>query len=249
DLAKALDGAALDGRAPDSQAPDSQAPDSEARAGQEPAGLPGTGSLAGWAAAVRAQTGRIAEALPAARDFWSARPAPDGEVVLPGLADTPTAAEPAAQLALEWSPDLDAALTAGAAALGATRFEVLLAGVHALLARYGNPVTSVAVDLSTRRDDTAGEIGMWVNELPITLGADLETSFADLVRAARAEARAVYQHREVPLGRALPGLPPSPALAPVSISYRRIGAEASTVGSPAPAGLSVDWLLAPATVR
>lgn len=210
DLARALDGQALD-----------------------------TSSLAALGESVRAQTERIAAALPAARDFWSARPAPPDQVVLPGLAGTPNAAEPATHIDLEWNAELDAALTAGAEALGATRFEVLLAGVHALLARYGNTTTSVAVDLSTRRDDTAGEIGMWVNELPITLNADLETSFADLVRAARAEAREVYRHREVPLGRALPGLPPRPALAPVSISYRRTTEESS----------AVDWLLAPPTVR
>ncbi|MEN3613620.1 amino acid adenylation domain-containing protein [Plantactinospora sp. ZYX-F-223] len=197
------------------------------------------GSLARLSAAVRAQTDRIAEALPAARDFWSARPAPAGEVVLPGLTGTPTAAEPATHLDLDWGAELDAALTAGAAALGATRFEVLLAAVHAVLARYGNGIASVAIDLSTRSPETAHELGMWVNELPVTVGVDLETSFAELVRAVRAEARAVYRHREVPLGRALPGLPPRPAMAPVSVSYRR----------PAEGSSNVDLLLAPATVR
>ena len=199
----------------------------------------GTGSLTGLAASVQAQNQRIAEALPAARDFWSARPAPADEVVLPGSAGTPSGAEPATHLDLAWSRAADAALTAGAEALGVTRFEVLLAGVHALLARYGNPTTSVAVDLSTRHEETTGEIGMWVNELPITLHADPGASFAELARAARAEAREVYRHREVPLGRALPGLPPRPALAPVSISYRRTDDPSS----------AVDWLLAPLTVR
>jgi amino acid adenylation domain-containing protein len=206
----------------------------------------GAGSLAELSASVRAQTGRIAEAIPAARDFWSARPAPADEVILPGLAGTPTAAEPATHLDVEIGEELDAALTAGAAALGATRFELLLAGVHAVLARYGNTTASVAVDLSTRRPETAGELGMWVNELPVTLGVDPEASFAELVRAVRAEARAVYRHREVPLGRALPGLPPRPAMAPVSISYRRLTAtQPFTVLKAA----TVDWLLAPATVR
>ncbi|MET7403616.1 amino acid adenylation domain-containing protein [Dactylosporangium sp. NPDC005572] len=199
----------------------------------------GAGSPAALGAAVRAQTDRIAEAVPAARDFWSRRPAPPDEVILPGLVSTPTAAEPATQLDVEVDAALDDALTAGAAALGATRFELLLAGVHALLARYGNTTTSVAVDLSTRRPETAGELGMWVNELPVTLEADPEASFAELVGAARAEARAVYRHREVPLGRARPGLPLRPALAPVSISYRRLTGTSSTV----------DWLLAPPTVR
>jgi amino acid adenylation domain-containing protein len=196
----------------------------------------GTGSPTALSAAVRAQADRIAAAIPAARDFWSARPAPPVEVILPGLTGTPEGVEPATQLDVEWG---DLALSEGAAALGATRFELLLAGLHAVLARYGNTTASVAVDLSTRRPETAGEIGMWVNELPVTVAVDPEASFAELVRAVRAEARAVYQHREVPLGRALAGLPPRAALAPVSISYRRALGASSTV----------DWLLAPAAVR
>ncbi|AVT38533.1 non-ribosomal peptide synthetase [Plantactinospora sp. BB1] len=204
------------------------------------AGRPlGAGSPAGLTAAVRAQADRIAEALPAARDFWSARPAPADEVLLPGLTGTPTAAEPATRLDLDWGGELDAALTAGAAALGVTRFEVLLTAVHVVLARYGNGTASVAVDLSTRSPQTAHELGMWVNELPVTIGVDLAAPFAELVRTVRAEARAVYRHREVPLGRALPGLPPRPAMAPVSVSYRRLVESVS----------DVDWLLVPATVR
>ncbi|HEU5427011.1 MAG TPA: amino acid adenylation domain-containing protein [Actinocrinis sp.] len=204
------------------------------------AGRPlGPGSLARSAQLGQAQTERIAAALPAAREFWSARPAPPDEVVLPGLAATPTTAEPATHIDLTWDLPLDAALTAGVAALGVTRFEALLAGLHALLARYGNATTSVAVDLSTRRPETAGELGMWVNELPVTLAVDPETSFRELAHATRAEARAMYGHREVPLGRALTGLPPRLALAPVSISYLRLSPEPS----------QVDRLFATATVR
>ncbi|MFG1811489.1 amino acid adenylation domain-containing protein [Streptomyces sp. NPDC049040] len=209
------------------------------------AGRPlGAGSLDRFAGFAQAQAGRVAEALPAARDFWSARPAPPAEVVLPGLVATPAAAEAATHLDLGWDRTLDAALTAGAEALGATRFEVLLAGVHALLARYGNSTTSVAVDVSTRRPETAGELGMWVNELPVTLGADPEVSFGRLVREVRAEAREVYGHREIPFGRAVAGLPPRLAMAPVSTSYIRLRPES---GGQAPS--PVDRLFATATVR
>ncbi|SHM91256.1 non-ribosomal peptide synthetase [Actinacidiphila paucisporea] len=209
------------------------------------AGRPlGRGSLDRFAGFAQAQARRVAEALPAAREFWSARPAPPAEVLLPGLAATPTAAEDATHLDLAWDRELDAALTAGTAALGATRFEVLLAGVHALLARYGNVATSVAVDVSTRRPETAGELGMWVNELPVTLTADPRTSFGRLVGEVRAEARAVYGHREVPFGRAVTGLPPRLAMAPVSTSYIRL--------RPDPSGQAtspVERLFATATVR
>ena len=198
----------------------------------------GAGSLARIGDLVRSQTERIAEALPAARMFWSARPEPASDVVLPGLAATPTVAEPATHLDIGWTPRLDAAMTAGAAELGVTRFEILLAGLHAVLARYGNTLTSVAVDVSTRRPETAGELGMWVNELPVTVEVDLRASFAGLVRAVRAEARAVYGHREVPPARARTGLPHL-ALAPVSTSYLRLD----------PGSSGVDRLFATASVR
>ncbi|CAG6399285.1 amino acid adenylation domain-containing protein [Streptomyces cocklensis] len=209
------------------------------------AGQPlGPGSLDRFAGFARAQAERVAAVLPAAREFWAARPTPPAEVLLPGLAATPTAAEDATHIDLAWDAELDAALTAGAAALGATRFEVLLAGVHALLARYGNTAGSVAVDVSTRRPETAGEMGMWVNELPVTLGADLERPFGRLVRDVRAEAREVYGHREVPFGRAVAGLPPRLAMAPVSTSYIRLRTD-----SPGQDASPVERLFATATVR
>ena len=189
----------------------------------------GAGSLAHIGELVRAQTERIAEALPAARAFWSGRPAPATEVVMPGLAATPTVAEPATHLDIRWNPQLDAAMTAGAAELGVTRFEILLAGLHAVLARYGNTLTSIAVDVSTRRPETAGELGMWVNEVPVTVAVDPQTSFAGLARAVRAEARAAYGHREVPPARARTGLAPRLALAPVSTSYLRLDPDTSGV--------------------
>lgn len=199
----------------------------------------GTGSLAHISELVQAQTRRVDEALPAARGFWAARPGPVADVLIPGLAAVPTTGEPATHIDIAWDPRVDAAMTAGAKAIGVTRFEVLLAGMHAVLARYGNTTTSVAVDLSTRRPETAGELGMWVNELPVTVGVDPRSSFAELARGVRAEARAVYGHREVPLARAVTGVPPRLALAPVSTSYVRLDPEAS----------AVDRLFATATVR
>ncbi|GHJ47710.1 hypothetical protein Cs7R123_50520 [Catellatospora sp. TT07R-123] len=198
-----------------------------------------SGSLDGLGEAARAQAQRIAAATPAAREFWAARPAPADEVVLPYATGPVTGAEAAFKVPFALGADLDAVLSDGAAALGLTRFELLLAAVHAVLARYGNPVTSVAVDLSTRTPDLAGEIGMWVNELPVTVTADLGMPWAEFARAVRAEARAVYGHREVPLGRALPGLPPRLTLAPVSISYRRRADQAA----------DVLWNLTPPVVR
>ncbi|MDI1464729.1 amino acid adenylation domain-containing protein [Catellatospora sp. KI3] len=198
-----------------------------------------SGSPAELGAAARAQAQRIAEGTAAAREFWATRPSPSGEVALP-YADGPvTAAEPHASVRFSLGADLDAALTANADTLGLTRFEQLLAAVHAVLARYGNTTTSVAVDLTTRTPDLSGEIGMWVNELPVTVAPDLDQPWAAFAHTVRAEARAVYRHREVPLGRAVPGLTPRLALAPVSVSYRRRG----------DLDADVHWELVPPVVR
>ncbi|GAB4055873.1 non-ribosomal peptide synthetase [Catellatospora paridis] len=198
-----------------------------------------SGSLTALGDAARAQAARIAEATPAAREFWSARPAPVDELVLPYATGAPTAAEPDVRVPFTLGRDLDAALTAAADALGLTRFELLLSAVHTVLARYGNAITSVAVDLTTRTPELSGEIGMWVNELPVTVTGDLALPWAEYARAVRAEARAVYAHREVPYGRAVPGLLPRLSFAPVSISYRRR----------TQATAEVDWLLTPPAIR
>ncbi len=184
------------------------------------------------------QAGRIAEGLGAARDFWAERWREPGDLVLPGFESTPGGVQPGSAIALSLP---------GGTVDGATRFETLLAGVYALLTRYGTADPVVAIDLSTRDADTADRIGCWVNELPVAVVVDAEASFRDLVAGTRAALRATYPHREVPLGRAVPGLPPRPALAPVSVSYRRRPADSP----PGFAGhdTSVDWLVFPHAVR
>jgi acyl carrier protein len=118
---------------------------------------------------------------------------------------------------------------------GLTHFETLVAALHALLASYGNAEVVTALDLSTRPAGLAGHIGCWVNELPLASRPAAETPFHAFATGLRADLREIYRHREVPLARAVPGLRPHAALAPVSVSYRRLSGERSPLGE-------VEWL-------
>ncbi|GIG60037.1 hypothetical protein Lfu02_44090 [Longispora fulva] len=163
----------------------------------------------------------------AAREFWAGRWREPAGVVLPGVPPAAAGTGPREGGALDVpiSADLDHALAGTARTLGVTRFEVLLGAVRALLARYGNPAPTVAVDLSTRTPEQRDQIGLYVNELPVTAPAAATDSFADVVTTGRAALRALYPHRTVPLARAVGRLAPRAAMAPVSVSYRAAPAD------------------------
>jgi acyl carrier protein len=118
---------------------------------------------------------------------------------------------------------------------GLTHFETLVAALHTLLASYGNAEVVTALDLSTRPAEAAGHIGCWVNELPLASRPTAATPFDAFAAGLRAGLRELYRHREVPLARAVPGLRPHAALAPVSVSYRRLSGERPALGE-------VEWL-------
>ncbi|GIF98077.1 non-ribosomal peptide synthetase [Catellatospora citrea] len=168
-------------------------------------------------------------AVASAREYWAGHWTDPGEAVLPDLTGAPTAAEPGQAV------ELTLAL---ADVPGLTRFEVVLAAVHVLLARYGNAGLPVAVGLSTRDEHTAPRIGLHVNELPVSV-APAAGRFRDYAAQLRARLREVYRHRTVPLAHVVSGLRAAPALTPVSVGYRRRG--------PAPAfpGVTADvqWAL------
>ncbi len=193
------------------------------------------GDYTGLAAA---EQQRVAADLPAARDYWARHWSGPGDVVLPGLRRLPTAAEPGATVAADLPADLVDGVDRLARTLGVTRFEVLFAALHALLARYGNQGVPVGVALSTRTPEQADLIGLFVNELPVAADAATAT-FREHALALRARLREVYRHRAVPLAHAVPGLRPAPALTPVSVAYRRRAAEPAFPGVPS----QVEWTL------
>ncbi|WP_182905583.1 condensation domain-containing protein [Microbispora sp. H13382] len=205
------------------------------------AGLPTPALPTTYGEAVERENARVAELLGDAAEFWRDRWRDRQDLRLPGLSGVSTRA--AAGEAVDFA--LPADLAVAADKMGVTRFELVLAAVHTLLAAYGNEGTAVAVDLSTRTEETRGHIGPFVNELPVPAPAPGGT-FADFARSLREELRAVYRFRQVPLARAVGGVSPRTALTPVSVSYRRRDG-----GAPEFPGLeaSVDWMSFNGAVR
>ncbi|WP_239114911.1 acyl carrier protein, partial [Planotetraspora kaengkrachanensis] len=128
---------------------------------------------------------------------------------------------------------------------GVSRFEVFLASVHALLFAYGNPEPVCAVDMSTRTPEVRDHIGLFVNELPVWSAPVPGMTVAGLAGRLHDDLRLMYRFRQVPLARAVRGLRPRTALAPVSVSYRR------RRDAPEFAGLdtTVDWTVFNHAVR
>jgi amino acid adenylation domain-containing protein len=180
----------------------------------------------------------------AAREFWRPRWRRPRPPVLPGLSRVPTAAEPGCEVPFEIRGSTSTALDAVAAELGATRFEIIVAALHALLTRYGTADPVIGVDLSTRPPGAAAEIGLYANELPLAVPA-APRSFRELVGEVRAALRELYRHRTIPLGHAVTGLRPAPAVAPVSVSYRRRSAVPTFDG----VTTAVDWLVFDGSAR
>ncbi|OPG12886.1 condensation domain-containing protein [Microbispora sp. GKU 823] len=161
------------------------------------------------------QRERVAALLGEARAFWADRWREPGETLLPGGVLRSRRAGQGRLLEFTLDvPDLP----------GLTRFEVLLAALHALLMSYGNADVVTAIDLSTRTAESEGHIGPFVNELPVFSSPPPDAPFTTFAAGLRAELRSVYTYREVPLARAVAGLKPHAALAPVSVSYRRAAA-------------------------
>ncbi|MGW5354871.1 condensation domain-containing protein [Streptomyces sp. NPDC004031] len=180
-----------------------------------------------------AQRERVAELLPQAADFWAERWHEPAATAVPGGALRSRGAADADVLEMPLPlPRLD----------GLTSFEVLVAAVHVLLASYGNAEVVTALDLATRTEAEAAHIGAYVNELPLFSRPSGQQAFADFAAGLRTELREIYRYREVPLARAVPGLRPHAALAPVSISYRRLPDTRSPLGE-------VRWLAFNHSVR
>ncbi|MFG1682393.1 condensation domain-containing protein [Nonomuraea sp. NPDC049269] len=174
---------------------------------------------------------------PEAEAYWRARWHEVPQVVINGVARTPRLAERGETVLLDLThdmPDLS----------GVTRFEVFLAAVHALLHRYGNADPSVAVAMSTRTAETRDHIGLFATELPV-FSSRSGGSFRELALGLRSELRELNAFREVPLARAVGGIKPRVALAPVSISFRRRAPEQVFPGLE----LSVEWKMSNHMVR
>jgi len=182
---------------------------------------------------------------PGAREYWRDRWREPAEPVLPGRIGPVRPVAPGASVEFAMPEPMRAALAEAEGALGVSRFELLLASLHALLRRYGDEEPVVAVDLGTRTADDRDRIGLYVNELPVTGHVAPTATFAGHARALRGQLRELYRFRGVPLARAVPGLRPAVALAPVTLTYRR------RIAAPDFPGLrvEVDWVVFGGTAR
>ncbi|MFB9895517.1 condensation domain-containing protein [Planobispora takensis] len=202
-------------------------------AGLDPLAVP-------YGEAARAEQDRVEADLAAAAEFWRSRWHDDRDVLLPGAGRSSLRAAPGDAVDLA----LGGEVAEAAGRLGVTRFELVLAALQVLLHAYGNEPVTVAVDLSTRTEETRDHVGPFVNELPVTCAP--YGTFAEFAEAVRRELRAVYRYRHVPLARALGGIGPRTALTPVSVSYRaRSGADPLFPGLDA----RVEWAMFNGTVR
>ncbi|WP_169946182.1 condensation domain-containing protein [Microbispora sp. H11081] len=208
----------------------------DAYAGSRPPAPPSA-----YGEAVGRENARVAELLGEAAEFWRDRWRDRQDLRLPGLSGVSIRAAAGEAVDVE----LPAELAVCADKMGVTRFELVLAALHTLLAAYGNEGAAVAVDLSTRTEETRGHIGPFVNELPVTAPAPGGT-FAEFARSLREELRAVYRFRQVPLARAVGGVTPRTALTPVSVSYRR--RDGNTPEFPG-VDAAVDWMTFNGAVR
>ncbi|WP_232665905.1 non-ribosomal peptide synthetase [Pseudonocardia sp. TRM90224] len=186
-----------------------------------------------------------ASASAAASEYWKTRWREPGEVVVPGLTQAGRVAADGATHVLDVDQDLRRAVVDTALLLELTRFELLLATLQALLHGYGNAEPVVTIGLSTREPDTRRSIGLFVNELPVVSRPSPTTTFREFARNLRAELRDLYRFRDVPLARAVDGIKPGTALAPVSMSYRKRAACPEFAGL----GVSVDWTMFGLTAR
>ncbi|GII55089.1 hypothetical protein Pth03_34780 [Planotetraspora thailandica] len=167
------------------------------------------GSHAAHAAGEREQVARV---LPEAVDHWRGRWSEPAGVVLPGMRRS--VGSPADARAYTFRAEL-------CDVPDVSRFEVFLASVHALLFAYGNAEPVCAVDMSTRTPDAGDHIGPYVNELPVRSWPSPDLTVAALAVRLHDELRRLHRFRQVPLARAVQGIGPLTAHAPVSVSYRR----------------------------
>ncbi|GLH98152.1 non-ribosomal peptide synthetase [Phytohabitans aurantiacus] len=187
---------------------------------------------------------RIAAELPRAREFWRSHWTAAGQLVLPDLRRAPVTAGPGATVPVPIPAEVADRIGTAARELGVTRFELLLTAVQALLSRYGNAGLPVSVALSTRTARAAREVGLHVNELPVTV-APPEGTVREYAHSVRARLRKLYRVRTVPLAYAVGGLRPATALTPVSVSYRRQDTDPVFPGVPT----TTEWTMPAVAVR
>ena len=163
-----------------------------------------------------------------AEAFWRERVGGSAELVLPGLRANTYGVGPGEIVEMVLGRAEFGGFSAAAAALGATRFELLLVALGVLLRRYGTVGPPLALDLGTRTGETRDHIGPFVAEVPFAPYPGLDEDLPAYLRTVQAELRALYRFRH---------LPPESTSRPVLLSYRRRAATPRFHG----VGTGVEW--------
>ena len=123
----------------------------------------------------------------------------------------PAAPEADGSAALTLPPELIRAVDALAASQGCSRFAVLLAGWGLLLGKLaGQGDVLVGTALAGRNDSALdGQIGFYVNSLPVRVTPAAAPSAADLVKATAAFLLDVHELQDMPLDRLVQALAPA----------------------------------------
>ncbi|CAL9559157.1 condensation domain-containing protein [Streptomyces sp. enrichment culture] len=140
---------------------------------------------------------------PAAEQYWASALAHADAVTLPADLPLPDHLWNGASLPLTLTPGTVTRLRALAAAHRATPYMVLLAGLTAVLARWTDQRDLVVGTPAARRHrpGTADRVGLFVNTLPLRVGAGGDPDFTALLDRVRAACLAAYPHQDVPLER------------------------------------------------
>ncbi|MBN8226639.1 amino acid adenylation domain-containing protein [Corallococcus macrosporus] len=115
-----------------------------------------------------------------------------------------------AHLSRQASPALSRALESLAQREGATPFMLLLAGFHALLARYsGQDDVVIGAPLAGReRQELEGLVGFFINTVPLRITASRNASFRDLVGRVRDITLEAFAHQDLPFEQLVSALQP-----------------------------------------
>ncbi|RKH50279.1 non-ribosomal peptide synthetase [Corallococcus llansteffanensis] len=144
----------------------------------------------------------MGDAVEARLGWWKARlqDAPPALLLPTDLPRPAVQTFEGAHLSSRASPALSRAVEALGQRYGVTPFMTLLAGFHALLARYsGQDDLVIGAPLAGRqRQELEGLIGFFVNTLPLRIQASRDASFRDLVGLVRDVSLSAFAHQDLP---------------------------------------------------
>ncbi|NBD08852.1 amino acid adenylation domain-containing protein [Corallococcus silvisoli] len=146
-------------------------------------------------------------------EWWRARlqGAPPFIALPTDLPRPPVRTFQGAHLPAQASLALSRAIEALGQRRGVTPFMVLLAGFHALMARYsGQEDLVIGAPLAGRhRQELEGLVGFFVNTLPLRIHAPRDVSFHGLLDLARETSLGAFAHQDVPFEKLVGALQPA----------------------------------------